>query len=206
MPTSYQFVHLTALYPHPVLTHFEQVNRNKKSVGLSFAHPAGVDILHRLAKDCDVLVENYLPGALKKYGMDYSTISSLNPSIVYASITGYGQTGPYSNRAGYDVMVEAEFGLMHITGHRDGPPAKVGVAITDLTTGLYTSNSVMAALIGRGRTGRGQHIDVALSDCQTASLANIASSTLISGQKDTGRWGTAHRMFHIFTLPRGLGH
>ena len=148
-----------------------------------------------MAKDCDVLVENYLPGALKKYAMDYATISEINPSIVYASITGYGQTGPYSNRAGYDVMVEAEFGLMHITGHRDGPPAKVGVAITDLTTGLYTSNSVMAALIGRGRTGRGQHIDVALSDCQTASLANIASSTLISGKKDTGRWGTAHRMF-----------
>jgi len=172
--------------------YFLSVNRNKKSVGLSFAHPAGVDILHRLAKDCDVLVENYLPGALKKYAMDYATISEINPSIVYASITGYGQTGPYSNRAGYDVMVEAEFGLMHITGHRDGPPAKVGVAITDLTTGLYTSNSVMAALIGRGRTGRGQHIDVALSDCQTASLANIASSTLISGKKDTGRWGTAH--------------
>lgn len=162
-------------------------------MGLSFAHPAGVDILHRLAKDCDVLVENYLPGALKKYAMDYNTISDINPSIVYASITGYGQNGPYSNRAGYDVMVEAEFGLMHITGHRDGPPAKVGVAITDLTTGLYTSNSIMAALIGRGKSGRGQHIDVALSDCQTASLANIASSTLISGKKDTGRWGTAHR-------------
>jgi len=168
------------------------VNRNKKSVGLSFAHPAGVDILYRLAKDCDVLVENYLPGALKKYGMDYKTISEINPSLVYASITGYGQTGPYSNRAGYDVMVEAEFGLMHITGSRDGPPVKVGVAITDLTTGLYTSNSVMAALIGRIKTGRGQHIDVSLSDCQTASLANIASSALISGQKDSGRWGTAH--------------
>jgi succinate--hydroxymethylglutarate CoA-transferase len=176
------------------------VNRNKKSVGLSFAHPAGVDILHRLAKNCDVLVENYLPGALKKYAMDYQTISDINPSIVYASITGYGQTGPYSNRAGYDVMVEAEFGLMHITGHRDGPPAKVGVAITDLTTGLYTSNSIMAALIGRGRSGRGQHIDIALSDCQTASLANIASSTLISGKKDTGRWGTAHRKYFATKL------
>jgi len=170
-----------------------KVNRNKKSVGLSFAHPAGVDILHKLAKDCDVLVENYLPGALKKYGMDYKTLSEINPSLVYASITGYGQTGPYSNRAGYDVMVEAEFGLMHITGSRDGPPVKVGVAITDLTTGLYTSNSVMAALLGRVRTGRGQHIDVSLSDCQTASLANIASSALISGEKDSGRWGTAHR-------------
>ncbi|EON64594.1 hypothetical protein W97_03827 [Coniosporium apollinis CBS 100218] len=172
--------------------YFLSVNRNKKSLGLSFAHPAGVDILHKLAKDCDVLVENYLPGALKKYGMDYETLSKVNPSLIYASITGYGQTGPYSNRAGYDVMVEAEMGLMHITGSRDGPPVKVGVAVTDLTTGLYTSNAIMAALLGRVRTGKGQQIDVALSDCQVATLANIASSALISGQKDSGRWGTAH--------------
>ncbi|KAH3907548.1 hypothetical protein HBI56_159750 [Parastagonospora nodorum] len=168
------------------------VNRNKRSIGLSFQHPAGVDILHGLVKECDVLVENYLPGSLAKYAMDYKTVCKINPKIVYASITGYGQTGPYSNRAGYDVMVEAEFGLMHITGTRDGPPVKVGVAVTDLTTGLYTSNSVMAALLARMKTGRGQHIDVALSDCQVATLANIASSCLISGQKDTGRWGTSH--------------
>ncbi|CAO2647692.1 Nn.00g086140.m01.CDS01 [Neocucurbitaria sp. VM-36] len=168
------------------------VNRNKRSIGLSFQHPAGVDILHRLVKECDVLVENYLPGSLAKYAMDYDTVSKINPSIVYASITGYGQTGPYRNRAGYDVMVEAEMGLMHITGARDGPPVKVGVAVTDLTTGLYTSNSVMAALLGRLKTGKGQHIDVALSDCQVATLANIASSCLISGQRDTGRWGTSH--------------
>lgn len=168
------------------------VNRNKRSVGLSFQHPAGVEILHRLVKECDVLVENYLPGSLAKYAMDYDTVSKINPKIVYASITGYGQTGPYRDRAGYDVMVEAEMGLMHITGSRDGPPVKVGVAVTDLTTGLYTSNSVMAALLGRMRTGKGQHIDVALSDCQVATLANIASSCLISGKRDTGRWGTAH--------------
>jgi succinate--hydroxymethylglutarate CoA-transferase len=105
----------------------------------------------------------------------------------------YGQTGPYRKRAGYDVMVEAEFGLMHITGEPDGPPVKVGVAVTDLTTGLYASNAIMAALIARGRTGRGQHIDVALSDCQVATLANIASSALISGESDSGRHGTAHR-------------
>ncbi|KAI8936848.1 hypothetical protein NX059_006085 [Plenodomus lindquistii] len=124
--------------------------------------------------------------------MDYDTVSKINPSIVYASITGYGQTGPYRNRAGYDVMVEAEMGLMHITGARDGPPVKVGVAVTDLTTGLYTSNSIMAALLSRMRTGRGQHVDVALSDCQVATLANIASSCLISGKRDSGRWGTSH--------------
>ena len=153
-----------------------------------------MEILHRLAKDCDVLVENYLPDTLKKYKMDYDTVHRLNPSLIYASITGYGQTGPYRMRAGYDVMVEAEMGLMHITGERDGPPVKVGVAVTDLTTGLYTSNSIMAALIGRGKNGKGQHIDVALSDCQVATLANMASSALISGLPDTGRWGTAHRM------------
>lgn len=124
--------------------------------------------------------------------MDYASVSAVNPSIIYASITGYGHTGPNKKRAGYDVMVEAEFGLMHITGHRDGPPAKVGVAVTDLTTGLYTSNSVMAALLARAKTGRGQHIDVALADCQIATLANIASSCLISGKPDSGRWGTAH--------------
>ena len=170
-----------------------QVNRNKKSLALSFQHKTGVEILHKLAEDCDILVENYLPGTLKKYGMDFETLHKLNPSLIYASITGYGQTGPYRNRAGYDVMVEAEMGLMHITGARDGPPVKVGVAVTDLTTGLYASNSILAALLGRARTGRGQHIDVSLSDCQVATLSNLASSALISGEPDSGRWGTAHR-------------
>lgn len=168
------------------------MNRNKKSLALSFQDPAGVDILHKLAAKCDILVENYIPGALRKYKLDFDTIHKINPGLIYASITGYGQTGPYSQRAGYDVMVEAEFGLMHITGTRDGPPVKVGVAVTDLTTGLYTSNSIMAALLARARSGKGQHLDVALSDCQTATLANIASSCLVSGKKDTGRWGTAH--------------
>ena len=174
-----------------------QVNRNKKSLGLSFAQDSGVEILHKLAKSCDVLVENYLPDTLRKYKLDFESVSKINPSLIYASITGYGQTGPYRKRAGYDVMVEAEMGLMHITGSRDGPPVKVGVAVTDLTTGLYTSNSILAALLGRARTGKGQQIDIALSDCQVATLANLASSALISGQPDSGRWGTAHRMlFH----------
>ncbi|EAL88336.1 CAIB/BAIF family enzyme [Aspergillus fumigatus] len=181
--------------------YFLAVNRNKRSIGLSFAHKSGVEILHKLAKECDVLVENYLPGTLKKYGLDYETLRSINPRLIYASITGYGQTGPYSNRAGYDVMVEAEMGLMHITGSRDGDPVKVGVAVTDLTTGLYTSNAIMAALLARMRTGQGQHIDACLSDCQVATLANIASSALISGEKDSGRWGTAHRKLMDMVLP-----
>ncbi|MCJ1304377.1 hypothetical protein MMC08_007189 [Hypocenomyce scalaris] len=172
--------------------YFLAVNRNKKSLALSFAYPSGVEILHKLVKDSDVFVENYIPDSLKKYKIDYESLRKINPGLIYASITGYGQTGPYRKRAGYDVMVEAEMGLMHITGSRDGPPVKVGVAVTDLTTGLYTSNSIMAALLARAKTGKGQHIDAALSDCQVATLANMASSALISGQPDMGRWGTAH--------------
>lgn len=185
----------------PLLTNSPQVNRNKKSLGLSFQHASGVDILHKLVQEADILVENYLPGTLQKYHLDYATLKSINPRLIYTSITGYGQTGPYRNRAGYDVMVEAEMGLMHITGSRDGPPVKVGVAVTDLTTGLYTSNSIMAAIIARGTSGRGQHIDVALSDCQVATLANLASSCLVSGEKDQGRWGTAHRTCFQFPSP-----
>lgn len=160
-----------------------------------------MEILHKLIKECDVLVENYLPNSLKKYNLDYETVRKLNPRLIYASITGYGQTGPYSNRPGFDVMVEAEFGLMWLTGERDRPPVKVGVAVTDLTTGLYACNSIMAALLARGATDEGQHLDVCLSDCQVATLANMGSSVLISGKKDSGRWGTAHRMFSLPPSP-----
>ncbi len=149
-------------------------------------------------------MENYVPDTLKKYGMDFATVGAINPGLIYASITGYGQTGPYRKRAGYDVMVAAEMGLMHVTGPKDGPPVKVGVAVTDLTTGLYASNSIMAALLARAKTGKGQHIDLALSDCQVATLSNLASSVLISGEKDSGRWGTSHRGFitTVFYLSR----
>ncbi|KAJ4345468.1 uncharacterized protein N0V89_011599 [Didymosphaeria variabile] len=172
--------------------YYLSVNRNKKSLCLSFNNPSGISILHSLVQKCDILVENYLPGSLAKYKLDYETLSNINPSLIYASVTGYGQTGPFSNRAGYDVMVEAEMGLMHITGERDGPPVKVGVAVTDISTGMYTAIGVLAALYARRETGLGQWIDASLSDCQVAGLANIASSALISGKKDSGRWGTAH--------------
>ncbi|KAK0390077.1 hypothetical protein NLU13_3650 [Sarocladium strictum] len=172
--------------------YYLSANRNKKSIGLSFKDKKGVEILHKLAANTDVVVENYLPGTLARYGLDYKTLSAINPNLIYASITGYGQTGPYSDRAGFDVMVEAEMGLMHITGPRDGPPVKVGVAITDLTTGMYAANSILAAIIERARSGQGQYLDVCLSDCQVATLSNMAESVLVTGQRDTGRWGTSH--------------
>jgi len=137
------------------------VNRNKKFISLSFADPKGIEILHKFAESCDVLVENYIPDSLKKYNMDFESIGAINPALLYASITGYGQTGPYRKRAGYYFIVEAEMGFMHTTGSRDRPSVKVGVAVTDITTGLYTSNAIMASLLSRTRTGKGQHIDLA---------------------------------------------
>lgn len=158
-------------------------------------------MIQTLAAKADIIVENYLPGTLKKYGLDYNTLAKTNPRLIYASITGYGQTGPYSNRAGFDVMVEAEMGLMHITGPRDGPPVKVGVAVTDLTTGLYAANSILAAVIERSHSGQGQALDVCLSDCQVATLANMAQSVLVTGKRDGGRYGTSHReLLHTILL------
>jgi succinate--hydroxymethylglutarate CoA-transferase len=180
-----------------------QANRNKKSLALSFNNPTGISILHSLVRECDILVENYLPGSLAKYKLDYETVSALNPSLIYASVTGYGQTGPYRDRAGYDVMVEAEMGLMHITGERDRPPVKVGVAVTDIMTGMYTAIGIQAALLSRRETGLGQWIDASLSDCQVAGLANIASSCLVTGKPDSGRWGTAHGK-HISPFTRSF--
>ncbi|KAJ8117398.1 hypothetical protein OPT61_g1390 [Boeremia exigua] len=172
--------------------YYLSVNRNKKSLALSFKDKRGAEILRNLSKQVDVVIENYLPGSLKKYGLDYETLSKLNPRLIYASITGYGQFGPYSNRAGYDVMVEAEMGLMHITGPRDGPPVKVGCAVTDLTTGMYAATSILASLHERHSSNMGQHLDVCLSDCQVATLSNMAQSVLITKERDTGRWGTSH--------------
>lgn len=171
--------------------YFLSVNRNKQSIGLSFAHPIGQQILHKIIASSDVLVENYIPGSLSKYGLAYHQLKERYPALIYASITGYGQTGPYASRAGYDVMVEAEMGLMHITGEPTRTPVKVGVAVTDLTSGLYCANAILLALMSRSKTGKGQAIDVALSDCQVATLTNIASSNLISGDKGH-RHGTSH--------------
>lgn len=175
----------------PESAYFLSVNRNKRSITVDLKQEHGRKIVHELIKSADVLVENYLPGKLASMQLGYEHAKQLNPKIVYASITGYGQTGPYSSAAGYDVIIAADAGLFHITGERDRPPVKIGVAMTDLTTGLYVHGAIMAALLGRQQTGVGVHIDASLFESQIASLANVASSYLVAGQ-EASRWGTAH--------------
>ncbi|KAL4222260.1 hypothetical protein ACF0H5_018297 [Mactra antiquata] len=171
--------------------YFLSVNRNKRSVCVNIKDKSGQDIVREIAKKCDVLLENYIPGKLSKYNLGYQDISKIAPRLVYCSVTGYGQTGPDAHRAGYDIIVAATGGLTHITGPEDGEPCKVGVAMTDLSTGLYAYGSIMAALLYREKTGRGQHIDCNLLSTQVASLVNIASNYLNAGQ-EAKRWGTSH--------------
>ncbi len=166
-------------------------NRNKKSIALDLKNPAGVEIVRELAKKSDVLVENFTPGLMAKFGLDYEAVREINPKLVYASITAYGQDGPYSDRPGYDMVLSAVGGLMGITGEPDGNPCKVGVAITDVLTGVYASGAITSALLWRERSGRGQHLDISLLDAQVSALANIASNYLVAG-KEARRWGTAH--------------
>ncbi|KAI0661976.1 CAIB/BAIF family enzyme [Cubamyces menziesii] len=175
----------------PESAYFLAVNRNKRSITVNFKEPEGLEILHRLVKESDVLVENFISGKLAEFGLGWEDCQKLNPRLIYASITGYGQTGPFRKAAGYDVIVEAEAGLMHITGEPDGPPCKVGVAVTDIATGLYAHGAIMAALLSRQRTGQGVWIDCNLFESQLAGLANIASNYLIAGQEGS-RHGTAH--------------
>jgi crotonobetainyl-CoA:carnitine CoA-transferase CaiB-like acyl-CoA transferase len=147
--------------------------------------------VRELARASDVLVENFTPGLTKRFGLDYETLREENPGLVYCSITAYGGDGPYRDRPGYDMVLSAVGGLMWITGERDGDPCKVGVAITDVLTGVYASGAITAALLWRERSGRGQHIDCSLLDVQVSALANIGSNYLVAGQEAT-RWGTAH--------------
>lgn len=158
---------------------------------MNFKKPKGLEILHQLVAKADVLVENFLPGKLDSMGLGYPDCSAINDRLIYASITGYGQTGPYRTAAGYDVVIEGEAGLMHITGEPDRPPSKVGVAVTDISTGLYAHGAIMAALLSRQKTGKGVWIDCNLFESQMAGLANIASNYLIAG-KEAHRHGTAH--------------
>jgi crotonobetainyl-CoA:carnitine CoA-transferase CaiB-like acyl-CoA transferase len=171
------------------------VNRNKQSVAVDFTQPEGQAILLALAVQADVMIENYKVGGLKKYGLDYDSVRRPNPKVVYCSITGFGQTGPYANNAGYDFMIQGMGGLMSVTGERDdlpgGGPQKVGVAVSDIMTGLYATVGIQAALMHRDRTGVGQHIDMALLDTQVAMIANLNMNYLISGVVP-GRMGNAH--------------
>lgn len=166
-------------------------NRNKKSIVIDLKVPAGLDLVRELAAISDVVVENFTPGLTRRLGIDYETLRKLNPRLVYASITAYGQDGPYRDRPGYDMVLSAVGGLMYITGERDGSPCKVGVAITDVLTGVYASGAITSALLWRERSGRGQYLDISLLDVQVSGLANIASNYLVAGQEAT-RWGTAH--------------
>jgi formyl-CoA transferase len=171
--------------------YYLSVNRNKRSMTLNLKHPRGQALARQLISTADVLVENFKVGAMEQYGLDYATVSRENPRLVYCSITGYGQTGPDRDRAGYDFIIQAEGGVMSITGPSEGPPYKVGVAIVDITAGLYASQAILAALHYRERTGRGQYIDVALLDAQVAWLANVAQNYLVSGEPPR-RFGNAH--------------
>ncbi len=171
--------------------YFTCTNRGKKSVTVDISRPEGQALVRRLAEVSDVLLENFKVGALARMGLGYEDLSRLNPRLVYCSITGFGQTGPYRARAGYDFLVQAMGGLMSITGQPGGEPTKVGVAITDILTGMYAATSVLAALAHRERSGRGQRVDLALLEVQVAALANQAESYLVTG-RPPGRMGNAH--------------
>ncbi len=175
--------------------YFLSANRNKRSVTLDFTQPEGQQRARALVAKADVLIENFKVGGLAAYGLDYASLQQLNPRLIYCSVTGFGQQGPYAKRAGYDFMIQAMGGLMSITGRADNEdgagPVKVGVALTDILTGLYASNAILAALNERERSGLGQHIDLALLDVQVACLGNQALNYLTTG-KPPQRLGNAH--------------
>ena len=175
--------------------YFFCANRNKRSLTLDFTTDKGREILIKLIAQADVLIENYKVGGLKKYGLDYDLLSRINPRLIYCSITGFGQDGPYADRPGYDALVQAMGGLMSVTGEPDdvqgGGPQKVGVAVVDILTGLYATNAILAALFHRAKSNQGQHIDIALLDVQVAALANQSGNYLLSGSVPQ-RMGSAH--------------
>ncbi len=174
-------------------------NRNKRSVTCDIATPQGQALIRELVKTCDVFIENFKVGDMARYGLDYASLSQLQPRLVYCSVTGFGQTGPYRERAGYDYAVQGMGGLMSITGERDdlgGGPQKVGVAVADLFTGMYATVGILAALRHAEKTGQGQYVDMALLDTQVAMLANLGANYLVAGQKEgkvPGRSGNAHQ-------------
>ncbi|MCS6811644.1 MAG: CoA transferase [Tepidimonas sp.] len=177
--------------PQRQSAYFICANRGKRSVAIDLTEPAGIEQVRNLAREADVLLENYKVGQLAKYGLDAASLMPLNPRLIYCSITGYGQTGPLASKAGYDFAIQAEAGLMSITGQPDGEPLKVGVAVVDLMTGLYAATAILAALHERQHSGRGRVLDVALFDVQVTALANQASNQLVGGVTPR-RMGNAH--------------
>ncbi|TCO73287.1 CaiB/BaiF CoA transferase family protein [Rhodovulum euryhalinum] len=171
--------------------YFHACNRGKQSIACDFRDPEGQALVRDLVAGADVVIENFKVGGLAKYGLDYASLSRLNPRLIYCSITGFGQTGPYAHRAGYDYIIQGMSGLMSITGEPDGQPQKVGVAVTDIFTGVYAATAILAALHQRQATGRGQQIDMALLDVATAITANQAMNYLTTGQAPQ-RMGNAH--------------
>ena len=171
--------------------YFYAFNRGKKSVTLNLKHPKAQKLAKDLARHCGVLVENFLPGEMDRMGLSYATLSAENPGLVYVSNTGFGQTGPYRDRRGYDTIFQALSGVMALTGHPGGPPAKVGVPFADLTAGLWITIGVLAGLAGRGVAGKGAHVDVAMLDTQVA-LLTIAAARLWALEEEPGRTGTEH--------------
>ena len=186
--------------------YFCAANRGKKSVAVDLSKPEGQALIKKLAATSDVLLENFKVGGLRKQGLGPEALLELNPRLVYCSITGFGQTGPYRNRPGYDFLMQGRGGMMSVTGVPEGEPMKAGVAVVDVLTGLYASNAVLAALLERERSGKGQHIDLALFDVQIASMANQVSSYLVSGQQPT-RWGNGHPSIVPYQVfPTADGH
>jgi crotonobetainyl-CoA:carnitine CoA-transferase CaiB-like acyl-CoA transferase len=171
--------------------YFHSCNRGKRSIAVDFETPEGQDLVRRLAAQADVVVENFKVGGLKKYGLDWDSLRRVNPRLVYCSITGFGQNGPYAARAGYDFMIQGMGGIMDLTGAPEGEPQKIGVAYVDIFTGVYSVVGILAALFRRDRTGQGAHVDMALLDVQTSVLANQALNYLASG-KAPRRMGNAH--------------
>lgn len=171
--------------------YFHGCNRGKSSVAIDLESAEGQARVKALAAEADILIENFKVGGLAKYGLDYQSLAAINPRLIYCSITGFGQTGPYAPRAGYDFMIQGMGGIMSLTGEADGQPQKIGVAFADIFTGVYAANAILAAVIGREGTGRGCHIDMALLDTQVAVLANQAMNYLVSGDIPH-RMGNAH--------------
>ena len=186
--------------------YFHSTNRGKKSVVVDFKTEQGCETIRALVADADVFVENFKVGGLAKYGLDYASLRELNPKLIYLSLTGFGQTGPYAHKAGYDFMIQGLAGIMDLTGDPDGQPQKMGVAFADIFTGLYGVIAIQSALMVRSQTGKGQHIDMALFDAMSAVLANQALNYLVSGTSPK-RMGNAHpNIVPYQVFPSSDGH